>query len=141
MRISEDGIALIKRFEGVCLEAYLDSVRVWTIGYGHTQGVKEGDTCTADQANEWLKEDVHRAENCVAQSVSVDLTQGEFDACVSFIFNLGCGAFLGSTLLRLINDGRMDDAAAQFVRWSHAGGVQVAGLVKRREAEAALFTA
>ena len=141
MRISEDGIALIKRFEGVCLESYLDSVRVWTIGFGHVQGVKEGDTCTADQANEWLKEDVHRAETCVAQSVSVDLTQGEFDACVSFIFNLGCGAFLGSTLLRYINDGRMDDASLEFRRWCHAGGVELAGLVKRREAEAALFTA
>lgn len=139
MNISENGLDLIRKFEGFRLTAYDDSVAVHTIGYGHTLGVCAGDTCTLEQAEKWLKEDAHHAENCIQHSVSVELTQNEFDALVSFVFNLGCGAFIGSTLLRLINDGRIDEAAAQFQRWNKAGGQVLAGLTRRRQAEAELF--
>ena len=139
MKISEAGLDLIREHEGCRLEAYRDSVGVLTLGYGHTRGVKAGDTCTPMQADEWLREDIHHAETCVDKCVSVPLTQGEFDALVSFAVNLGCGALRGSTLLRLVNDGRMDDAAEQFGRWNHAGGIELAGLTARRKAEQELF--
>lgn len=141
MNISDEGLALIKRFEGCELRAYNDSVGVLTIGYGHTRGVRTGDTCTQEQADQWLREDVHHAETCIQQCVSSDLTQGEYDALCSFVFNLGCGNFRNSTLLRLINDGRMDEASNEFKRWNKAGGQVLAGLTKRREAEAERFEA
>lgn len=139
MRISDKGLALIKSFEGLRLAAYLDSVGVPTIGYGHTKGVQIGDTCTEDEATEWLREDCADAENCVNSAVSVPLTQHEFDACVSFVFNLGCGSFRKSTLLRKLLDSDYDGAALEFRKWNKAGGVELAGLTRRRAAEAALF--
>lgn len=139
MRISEEGLGLIRHFEGCKLEAYQDSVGVWTIGYGHTVGVREGTTCTEDEAEQYLREDIKRVETCVDKSVSADLTQGEFDSLCSFAFNLGCTALRNSTLLRLVNDGRMDEAAEQFRRWTHAGGRELPGLVTRRQAERELF--
>ena len=141
MKISDDGLELIKQFEGLRLMAYQDAVGIWTIGYGSTDRVSPGMRITQVQANERLKEDVHHAEICVDKSVSVPLTQGEFDALVSFVFNLGCAKFRGSTLLRLINDGRMDDAELEFARWDKAGGKVLAGLTARREAEAKRFEA
>ncbi len=139
MNVSETGLDLIRQFEGLRLTAYDDSVAVHTIGYGHTLGVCAGDTCTQEQADKWLKEDAHHAENCVNHCVSVDLTQGEFDALVSFVFNLGCGALTGSTLLRKLNDGDYDGAAIEFRKWNHAGGQVLAGLTERRTAEVELF--
>lgn len=139
MNISQAGLDLIRKFEGCRLTAYDDSVAVHTIGYGHTFGVYKGDTCTQEQAEQWLKEDAHHAENCVNHSVSVDLTQNEYDALVSFVFNLGCGALSGSTLLRKLNAGDFDGASDQFKRWDHADGKVLAGLTVRREAEADLF--
>lgn len=141
MKVSDEGLELIKRFEGCKLTAYKDSVGVLTIGYGHTIGVRVGDTCTQEQADDWLRDDSHRAETCIQQCVSADLTQGEFDALVSFVFNLGCGNFRGSRLLQCINDGRMDEAAEQFKRWNKARGQVLAGLTARREAEAERFQA
>ena len=141
MNISEQGLELIRHFEGCMLKAYKDTGGIWTIGYGHVVGVKGGDTCTQEQADDWLKEDVHHAETCVGQCVSVELTQGEFDALVSFAFNLGCHALTGSTLLRFINNGRMDDAELEFAKWCHDDGKVLPGLVARREAERKLFIA
>ncbi|QNI37522.1 lysozyme [Edaphobacter albus] len=136
---SDKGIAITESFEGLRLVAYQDSVGVWTIGYGHTKGVKAGDTCTAAQADRWLREDVAWAEDCVNRLVKTSITQNQFDALVDFTFNLGCKSLEGSELLRLVNAGRYADAACQFARWNHAGGKVVAGLTRRRAAEATLF--
>ena len=137
MKISERGINLIKKFEGIRLEAYQDSVGVWTIGYGHTEGVKKGDKISADQADALLMHDLAIFQRGVNRAVNVPLTQGQFDALVSFAFNLGVGALQGSTLLRKLNAG--SDASGEFERWVYAGGGKLAGLVRRREAERALF--
>jgi lysozyme len=139
VNIGERGLELIKEFEGVRFAADLDSVNVPTIGYGHTKGVQMGDTCTQEQADDWLREDCEDAENCVNSAVSVPLTQHEFDALVSFVFNLGCGNFRKSTLLRKLLDSDYDGAAVEFKKWDKAGGQQLAGLTRRRAAEARLF--
>jgi lysozyme len=135
MKYSKTGLALTERFEGVRLTAYQDQVGVWTIGYGHTAGVQPGDTCTQEQAEAWLAQDVSGAVSVVTSYIHVPLSQGEFDALVDFTFNLGAGSFEHSELLTLINDGEIEAAAEQFQRWSHAGGVEVAGLLRRRQAE------
>ena len=139
MQYSKQGVALTERFEGVRLTAYQDQVGVWTIGYGHTRGVRPGDTCTLEQAQAWLLEDIAICEQDVNTHVKVPLTQGEFDALVDFAFNLGCASLNGSTLLRLLNAGDYHGAAAEFERWDHAGGKAVAGLLRRRQAEEAEF--
>ena len=139
MNLGDRGLALIKEFEGCRTTAYLDSVGVPTIGYGHTKGVQIGDTCTEEQATEWLREDVPDAEDCVNSAVSVPLTECEFDALVSFVFNLGCGNFRKSTLLRKLLDSDYDGACVEFHKWDKAGGQQLAGLTRRRAAEAKLF--
>jgi lysozyme len=141
MTISPRGLDLIRQHESCRLEAYQDSVGIWTIGWGHTLGVKQGDTCTQEQADAWLKSDVHAAENCIDNTVDAALTQPEFDALCSFTFNLGCAALRNSTLLRKLNSGDYDGAAAEFKKWDHAGGKQLAGLTARRAAEAELFEA
>lgn len=139
MNISDRGLELIRSHEGLRLEAYRDSVGVWTIGFGHIKGVKEGDTCTEEQADAWLAEDVKIAELCIEANVTVPLTQGEFDALGSFIFNLGCRAFKNSTLLKKLLDSDFEGARAEFARWNHAGGKVLAGLTSRRQAEADRF--
>lgn len=139
MKIGDAGLALIKEYEGCRLEAYQDSVGIWTIGYGHTSGVQAGDKCTQDEADAWLLEDVKHAETCVNGAVTVPLTQNEFDALVSFVFNLGCKQFRSSTLLRKLLDSDYDGAAAELKRWNKAGGQVLAGLTKRRAAEEKLF--
>lgn len=141
-RTSEAGLQLIRNFEGLRLSAYLDPGGVWTIGYGHTGAdVHAGLTITRERAEELLRADVAGAEACVAGAVVVPLTQGQFDALVSFVFNLGCGNLQRSTLLELLNLGAYDRAAEEFGRWIHAGGVVLTGLVNRRAAELALFRA
>jgi lysozyme len=135
-----DGLALTERFEGCQLAAYQDQVGVWTIGYGHTgAGVCSGLTITQDQAAALLMSDVAAAAAYVNQVVTVALQQNEFDALVDFVFNLGRGAFAGSTLLKNLNAGNFAAAADQFDLWDHAGGKVVAGLLRRRQAETALF--
>jgi lysozyme len=142
MKISDKGLKLIKDFEGLKLTSYLCPANVWTIGYGSTgPHVKQGMTITEKEAEDLLKEDVKRFEECVTDAVEVDLTQDEFDALVSFSFNVGCGAFMGSTLLRLLNAGNKQAAAQQFPRWNKAAGQVLAGLTRRREAEKALYLA
>ena len=140
MQYSKLGLALTERFEGCRLEAYQDSVGVWTIGYGHTRGVQQGMTCTQEQAEEWLLQDSLQAQDAVNDLVTVLLTQPEFDALVDFTFNLGAGALAESTMLRLLNAGDFAGAASQFELWDHAGGKVVAGLLRRRLAEKQEFT-
>jgi lysozyme len=137
---SKDGLNLTEQFEGCQLTAYQDQVGVWTIGYGHTgSGVVSGLAITQDQAVALLVSDVAAAAAFVNNAVTIELQQNEFDALVDFVFNLGRGAFAGSTLLKNLNAGQFDAAAAQFALWDHAGGQVVAGLLRRRQAEAALF--
>jgi lysozyme len=129
---SKKGLQLTEKYEGCRLEAYLDQVGIPTIGYGHTRGVKLGDTCTQEQAEQWLHEDIAIAEADVNSHVYVPLTQGMFDALVDFCFNLGCAALNKSTLLHLINSNDLANAANEFSKWDHAGGKVVAGLLRRR---------
>ncbi|MCG6540156.1 lysozyme [Pseudomonas sp. KSR10] len=139
MHVSQRGLDLIKEFEGLRLSAYLCPAGILTIGYGTTAGVKEGQTITKKRAEELLREDVTRFEQQVSRMVNVPLTQGQFDALVSFTYNLGAANLSNSTLLRLLNAGLYADAALQFPRWNKAGGLVMAGLSRRRAAEQKLF--
>jgi lysozyme len=137
---SATGLSLTEGFEGCKLTAYRDQVGVLTIGYGHTGADVTPDlTITEDQAQQLLAQDVSGASDCVNRVVTVEVNQNQFDALVDFVFNLGAGAFTGSTLLRDINAGDFASAAAQLLKWDHAGGVVVPGLLRRRQAEADLF--
>ncbi|WP_041930742.1 lysozyme [Pantoea ananatis] len=139
MQTSNKDIDLIKRFEGLKLEAYRDSVGIPTIGYGHTHNVKIGDVITAEQADKFLREDLLVAELTINTNVKVKLTQNQFDALASFVFNLGSGNFVKSTLLKKLNAGDFAGAADEFGKWVNAGGKKLAGLVKRRAAEREVF--
>lgn len=136
---SQTGINLIKSFESLRLEAYKDSVGVWTIGYGHTSGVYEGMKITEAQAEAYLRADLSTAENAVNTKVTYSIVQHQFDALVSFTFNVGTGNFGGSTLLKKLNAGDVSGAADQFDVWIYAGGKVLNGLVNRRAAEKELF--
>lgn len=139
MNLSPDGADFIKGYEALRLKAYDDGVGVWTIGWGHTKGVKEGMTCTEEKAQDWFLEDVAPAEQAVIDFVEVELDQSQFDALVSFVFNCGVSAFRSSTLLRLLNQGDYSGAAKQFGRWNKGGGQVMLGLTRRRAAEATMF--
>ena len=139
MNISKKGIDLIKRFEGCRLKAYRCPAGVWTIGYGHTGNIKSTDVITQEKAEEILKRDIKVHEDNVKRLVKVALTQNQFDALVSFEFNVGYGMFANSTLLRLLNSGNYTASANQFSRWVYAGDKVLEGLVKRRNAEKELF--
>ena len=130
---------IIKQFEGLRLEAYKCPADVWTIGYGHTNKVKSGDAITEGEADILLALDVQEAERAVSSYVDVDINQNQFDALVSFVYNLGAGNFKSSTLLKKLNQGDYLGAANEFHRWNKAGGKVLRGLVRRREAEANLF--
>lgn len=136
-----EGEQLTERFESCELEAYWDpNGRVWTIGWGHTgPEVMHGLVWTQEQADAILMEDRANAVRCVNFSVNVPLTQPEFRALVDFVFNAGRGAFVGSTMLRLLNSGDYAGAAAQFDLWDHSGGKVMAGLLRRRQAETEEF--
>ena len=137
--VSEDCIDLITHFEGCELDAYLCPASVLTIGVGHTKDVKEGDRITEAQARALLLEDLSYFEDQVNAMVKIDLTQNQFDALVSWTFNLGSGNLKSSTLLNRINYGPISDVPFQIQRWNRANGEVLAGLVKRRAAEAALW--
>jgi lysozyme len=139
MRTGDEGIALIRHFEGCRLDAYLCPAGVWTIGYGHTKGVKEGETIDQEAAEAFLIEDLEEFEGYVTEMVEVPLSQSQFDALVSWTFNLGPGNLERSTLLAKLNQGEYTDVPFEIKRWTRAGGVILPGLVKRRDAEAALF--
>ena len=129
----------ISSFEGCRLTAYRCSAGVWTIGFGHTKGVSEGDTCTQEQANAWLIEDIRNTQLLLAHYVNVPVTQNEFVALVSLAFNVGVGALMKSKLLRKLNSGDRDSAAEEFLDFDLANGQKVAGLTRRRKAEHDLF--
>jgi lysozyme len=136
MQYSKQGLQLTESFESCRLTAYQDIKGIWTIGWGHTgPEVVEGLVWTQNQADSQLVIDLQRAENMVNNNVTVDLTQGQFDALVDFAFNLGCNAEKGSTLLKLVNENDMADATNEFEKWDHSSGVVVAGLLRRRLAE------
>ena len=139
MKASKNGIELIKKDEGCKLNAYLCPANVWTIGYGHTKNVKEGDKITQEMAEQLLVNDLQQFENAVNAYCLRALTQNQFDALISFVFNLGSVAFRASTLLKRINANQMELAALEFERWNKAGGKVLEGLTKRRKDEKALF--
>lgn len=137
----EPAITLIKEFEGLRLDAYLDPVGVPTIGYGHTEGVKLGDKITTQRAVELLMQDLEQIRvPALKKVIKVPVTNNEFCALVSFAFNVGNAAFANSTLCQLLNAGESPfKVAAQFDRWVFAKGQKLRGLERRRNAEKALF--
>lgn len=139
--ISNKGVHFISEFEGFRSQAYWDGWgNVWTIGFGHTgSDVHQGQRVTRAEALKILRKDCATAAQAVKDLVDVELTQKQFDALVSFCFNLGGGALAESTLLKLLNRGDYRGAQHQFKRWDHAGGEELPGLLRRREAEAHLF--
>lgn len=140
MNIGEKGIALIKSYEKCVLHAYMPTPNdVPTIGWGHTAGVKMGDTCTQAQADAWFMEDIAWVEDCVNRAVTAQLQQSEFDAACSLCFNIGCPEFSGSTFVKRINDGDYDAASEAMLLWNKQHGKELAGLTARRHAEQRLF--
>lgn len=140
MNISQKGIDLIKKFEGCRLIAYRCPAGVLTIGYGHTgSDVHLNQAITMEEAEHLLKQDLAVHCNNVSKLVIVPLSQNQFDALVSFEYNVGYGAFKNSTLLKLLNEGKYINASQQFERWKYAGGKVLEGLVRRRQAEKNLF--
>jgi lysozyme len=139
MTASRRAVALIVQFEDYRDAAYRDAAGIWTIGFGTTRGVKQGDRIAFRQAFEMFMADVQEAEGHVIRNIQVPVAQHEFDALVSFTYNVGGGALLRSTLRRKLNAGDREGAAAEFGRWVNAGGRKLAGLVRRREAEAGMF--
>lgn len=129
----------ILQFEGCSLTAYKCSAGVWTIGYGHTKGVSEGDTCTQEQADAWLIDDVKETQTLLAHYVNVPVSEGEFVALVSLAFNVGVGALMKSKLLRKLNSGDRDGAAEEFLDFDLANGRRIEGLTRRRKQEHDLF--
>ena len=154
MQMSAPGLELLKKWEGFELKVYKDSAGLLTIGVGHliTQSEQSsGDILIAgvavayknglnnQQALDLLSQDVQPAEKAVNKGVIVALNQDQFDALVSFTFNIGVGAFNGSTLLKLLNQGQYAQVPVQLRRWNKAGGKVVQGLVNRRENEIKLW--
>lgn len=142
--ISENGFAIIREFEGFRSQAYLDTGGVWTIGYGtikYPNGVrvKKGDTCTQGQAELWLKNDCAWVDACLDKYVTITISQNQFDALASFVYNIGETAFVKSTMLKALNAGNFAGTASQFNRWVYDNGKCVQGLVNRRDKEKALF--
>ena len=131
----------ISSFEGCRLTAYRCSAGVWTIGYGHTKDVKEGDVCTEDQAKAWLIDDIRETQTLLAHYVNVPVSEGEFVALVSLAFNVGVGALMKSKLLRKLNSGDREGAAEEFLDFDLANGKRISGLTRRRKAEHDLFLA
>lgn len=142
MLISQKGLDLIKQFEGLRLRAYQDSVGVWTIGWGTTlypdgKKVQPGDKCTQEQAENYLRIDLNRRAAAVG---GIMVNQNQFDAILSFCYNLGLGAWNKSTLRKKIKHNPCDPAIeTEFMKWVNAGGRRLNGLVKRRQAESDLY--
>jgi len=138
MTTSPTGIAIIKRFEGLRLKAYLCPANVVTVGFGHTKGVQLNDPeITEEEADRLLAEDLKLYERAVTEMVKVPITQNQFDALCALAFNIGTGALRGSTLLKKLNAGL--PCADEFLRWNMAGNKALPGLTRRREAEKRLF--
>lgn len=137
------GKSIIKEFEGFRATAYLCPAGVWTVGYGTTRIsgklVKKGTKVTTEEADVLLEEDLKTFEDGVNRLVSVELTQNQFDALVSFVYNLGVGSLQKSTLLKRVNAGLFEEAADEFLKWDKANGKKLPGLTRRRKAECELF--
>ena len=139
MNYMEKAAEIIEKFEGLRLEAYKCPAGIWTIGIGSTRDVREGMTITRAEAIGRLMEDMRDADDCIEEHCDVALNSNQRAALISFIFNVGCGNFRSSTLLRLLNAGDYAGCAKQFARWDKAKGKVLAGLAKRRLAERELF--
>jgi lysozyme len=141
MRISRAGLRVTMDAENCSLIAFKPTPSdPWTIGFGHTgSDVHEGMTCTIEQAMDWLLDDMSSAEKTVKSAVVIPLTQEEYDALCDFVYNVGAGHFLGSTLRALLNAGNVQGAADEFMKWDMAGGHVLQGLINRRSAEMAEF--
>lgn len=139
MKTDVNGFNMIKHFERLELRAYKCPADIWTIGYGHTTSVFPNDVITRQQAMTLLHKDIEECERAVNKCVHVPLTQNQFDALVSFVFNLGVENFCTSTLLKKINASDYNGAASEFGRWVNVGGKPLPGLVRRRQAESELF--
>ncbi|HJA10501.1 MAG TPA: lysozyme [Candidatus Duodenibacillus intestinavium] len=129
----------VKQFEGRELKAYRCSAGVWTVGYGHTNGVKEGDEISPAEAEQLLVEDLAAIADDLNRLVNVPVSEGQYIALLSLAFNVGASAIKKSTLLFSLNHGRYEDAAAEFDKWIYAGGKLSEGLKRRRAAERSLF--
>lgn len=145
MRVSDKCFNKIKEFEGLRLISYKCPAGVWTIGYGHTNGVKPGMTITTQQADTLLRGDLLPFETYV-RNLELDLTQGQFDALVDFCFNLGTGSLGKSTLLQKVklycktkDESLVKVIKEEFAKWVYAGNIKFSGLVKRRDWEAERF--
>jgi len=139
MKISEEGKALIKKFEGCELEAYQCPAGKWTIGYGHTKNVQENDHWSQHYAEVMLDIELEEYEGYINDLVKVPLEQHQFDSLCCWIYNLGVGNFLSSTLLVKLNNAAYEDVPYEIQRWNKAAGEVLEGLVRRRKAEALLF--
>lgn len=137
--VSAAALSAIQLHEGVVQTAYLDPVGIPTICAGHTEGVFLGQQRTLKECEAMLKEDVSYAGKAIARCTKVDLTQEQYDALTSFVFNVGGSAYCTSTLVRKLNAGDCFGSASQFDRWVYAKGRKLPGLIKRRAAERALF--
>jgi len=140
MKINQDGLDLIKQFEGCKLEAYLCPAGIATIGYGHTKTAELGAVITEAEAEALLRADLKDAEDAVNQLVTVPINDNQFSALVSFVFNVGTDSFEHSTLLAMLNAyASALTVSAQFLRWNKADGQELPGLTRRRHSERALF--
>ena len=140
MRASAACVSLIKRFEGFSATAYSCPAGYLTIGYGHVLSAENAfGTISESEAERLLIQDIRHAERAIARLIVMPLTQGQHDALVSFTFNLGAGALQRSALRRKINAGLHEEIPTELMRWVYAGGKKLAGLVRRRQAEANLY--
>lgn len=144
MKMSQSGLELVKEFEGLRLKAYKCPAAVWTVGFGHTSAagapiVTSNLVITRAEAEEILKRDLVQYEDCVREKVQIGITQSQFDALVSFTYNVGEAQFSRSTLLKRVNAGRFDEVPAEFMKWTKGGGRELPGLVRRRRAEVKLW--
>lgn len=141
----DDAIKLIKDFEGFSAEAYKCPAGVWTIGYGWTHGVKEGDVITKDEASKLVEQEVMKiakqVENALGNEIFSQLNEKQISALIDFVYNLGIGTFKQSSLYRLIMQGKFDEAGQIFDLYVKGGGKVLPGLVRRREAEKELWYA
>lgn len=139
----EKAVNLIKEFEGFRENAYKCPAGVWTIGYGWTHGVKEGDTITESEASELVQKEVDKIaeqiQSVLGNEVFEKLTENQVCALIDFVYNLGIGNFETSTLYKMIKAGEIQEAGAQFLRWNKAGGKVLEGLTRRRESELELW--
>jgi lysozyme len=143
MKTSMAGVNAIKQFEGLRVKTYRDIAGKLTIGYGHLvkegDGIVEGEIISVVEATAFLVRDLEWAEQCITKNVHTQLTQNEFDALVSFVYNVGCPNFSHSTMLLYLNNGNKNAAGQEFVKWKFAGGVNSPGLLARREKERDIF--